>query len=109
MVYACKSVASSTPYISIEGRTSIIPRIMLLFGCFLCPCDVQYHLVEIFNFDICLRIEKKAVSDVVNSHLLDVLSLRFRREICSSLPLSSLDSEKGIFHLSKMWPFPVSS
>lgn len=54
------------------------------------------------------RIEK-AVSAGVNSQLSGALTLLFREGVCSSLPLSSLDSKKGIFYLSRTWLFPVSS
>lgn len=59
-------------------------------------------------FDIYCRIEK-AVSAVVNSQLLGVLTLLFGEGVSSSLSLSSLAFKKGIFYLSKTWPFPVSS
>lgn len=63
---------------------------------------------RLFYPDIYHRIEK-AVSAAVNSQLLGVLALLFSEGVCSSLLLSSLDSKKGIFYLSKTWPFPVSS
>lgn len=44
---------------------------------------------------------KRDVSAAVNSQLYGMLTLLFGEGVCSSLPLSSLDSRKGIFYLSK--------
>lgn len=52
---------------------------------------------------------KRDVSAAVNSQLQGMLTLLFGEGVCSSLPLSSLDSKKGIFYLSKTQPFPVGS
>lgn len=52
---------------------------------------------------------KRDVSAAVNRQLLGMLSRLFGEGVCSSLPLSSLDSKKGIFYLGKTQPFPVGS
>lgn len=44
---------------------------------------------------------KRDVSAAVNSQLLGVFIRLFREGVCSSLPLSSLNSKKGIFYLGK--------
>lgn len=48
--------------------------------------------------------QKKAVSAAVNSRLSGVLTLPFAVGVCS-LPLSSLDSKKGIFFLKRNTAF----
>lgn len=44
---------------------------------------------------------KRDVSAAVNRQLWGVLTRLFREGVCPSLPLSSLDSKKGIFYLGK--------